>query len=63
MGVHDLVFGSPLFCMGTTMPPTSTEADYRRGVLNAKLLLLPKCPGFYHHDIFLVGYLNPISPT
>ena len=56
-------YGSPLFCMGNTMSPTSTEADHRRGVLNAKLPLLSKCPGFQHQDISLIGYLNPILPT
>jgi len=45
------------------MPPTSIEADHRRCVLNAKPLLLSKCPGFHHQDISLIGYLNPISPT
>ena len=54
--------GSPLFCMGNTMPPTSTEADHRRGVLNAEPPLLSKCPGFHHQYISLIGYLNPISP-
>ena len=48
--------------MGNTMSPTSTEADHRRGVLNAKLPLLSKCPGFHHKDISLIGYLNPILP-
>ncbi|MEA1864400.1 MAG: transposase [Euryarchaeota archaeon] len=55
--------GSPLFCMGNAMPPTSTETDHRSGVLNAEPLLLSKCPGFQHQDISLIGYLNPISPT
>jgi hypothetical protein len=55
--------GSPLFCMGNVMPPTSTETDHRRGVLNAEPLLLSKFPGFQHHYISLMGYLNLISPT
>jgi len=55
--------GSPLFCMGNTMSPTSTEADHRRSVLNAELPLLSECPGFHHQDISSIGYLNPISPT
>jgi len=58
----DEVEGSPLFCMGNTMPPTSTEADHRRGVLNMDPPLLSKCPEFHHQDISLIGYLNPISP-
>lgn len=46
--------GSPLFCMGTTMFPRSTEADHGKGILNTKLSLLSKCPGFHHQDISLI---------
>ena len=61
--IVDRLLGSPLFCMGNTMSPTSTEADHGMGVLNAKLPLLSKCPGFHHQDISLIEYLNPIPPT
>jgi hypothetical protein len=34
--VEEEDFGSSLFCMGHSIAPLSTEADYMKGVLNAE---------------------------